>query len=636
MMTPGRGESNTPCVSELRSRTRMLRRVVCIVAAGGLVALGTPRAEAQVRYTVAVANPAEPLYRVTAEFQAPGDTLLVSLPAWTPGHYKIEDYARYVRTFEARDGAGRVLDWDKVDKDTWRIVSAGAGTVRVTLKAWADTVSLSHSLLRNDFGFFNGTNLFLFREGGAPGGATGQLRAEYDVPAEVRFELPDGWRVVTPLPEGESRAGVYHAADYHELVDSPTFVGHFAVDSVTVDGAWIVTAVYPVSAFQGRARHNFLNAVQKIAGAANRIFGGPPYDRYTLLLYLETKPIMFGGGLEHANAQLDILPLPAFADGDGELGPFVLPLIAHEYLHRWNVKRIRPAELWPYDYRVEQFTPLLWVSEGITDYYAKLALARSGLWDADRFWDAVRADLEEVESEDTIEAVEDASLNTWIEPMFISDSYYYPKGSLLGLLLDIRIRDATGNRASLDDAMRRLYDEFYGRGRGFNTADLLAILSSYLGAEKARAFYDAYIDGREPLPYAETFAPAGVRYSREAIVEPFLGVAAVPPEEGAAGGPGLEVVQVVRGSAAEEAGLREGDRLLRVGEVSADDLFWGERFRASYRDRAGERVRIVYVRAGDTRTAEVTLRTRTRYEHDLSPLDEIPEKARRIREGILK
>lgn len=611
----------------------MLKRGMCVVAVSALFVFEASPVAAQVRYTVSVPDPSEPFYRVTSEFGAPGETLFVSLPAWTPGHYKIEDYARYVRTFEARDGAGRVLDWDKVDKDTWRIVSAGAGTVRVTLEAWADTVSLSHSLLRNDFGFFNGTNLFLFREG--------ERRAEYDMPAELRFELPDGWRVVTPLREGEggageTGAGVYRAADYHELVDSPSFVGHFAADSVMVDSAWIVTAVYPESAFQGRARRDFLKAMQKIAGAANRVFGGPPYDRYALLLYLETGPITFGGGLEHASAQLDILPLPAFADSAGELGPFVLPLVAHEYVHLWNVKRIRPAELWPYDYRVEQFTPLLWVSEGITDYYAKLVLARSGLWDAGRFWDAVRADLEEVESEERIEAVEDASLNTWIEPMFISDSYYYPKGSLLGLLLDIGIRDATGNRASLDDVMRRLYEEFYRRGRGFRTADLLAILSSYLGAEKARVFYDAYIDGGEPLPYAEAFALAGVRYSRETIVEPFLGVAAVPPEEGVSGGPGLEVVQVVRGSAAEEAGLRQGDRLLRVGEVSADDLFWGERFRASYRDRAGERVRIVYVRAGETRTAEVTLRTRTRSEHDLSPLDEIPEKARRVREGMLK
>lgn len=607
----------------------MLKRGVCVVAAGALFALDAPSAGAQVRYTVSVPDPSQPFYRVSAEFGAPGDTLLVSLPAWTPGHYKIEDYARYVRAFDARDAAGRALRWDKMDKDTWRILAGGAPTVRATLELWADTVSLSHSLLKSDFGFFNGTNLFLFREG------------EYDAPAEVRFALPEGWRIVTPLRESAPGSGVYRAADYHELVDSPTFLGQFATDSVAVDGAWIVTAVYPFSAFQGRARRDFLNAVQKIAPAANRVFGGPPgppgppYERYTLLLYLETEPIAFGGGLEHANAQLDILPLPAFADSAGELGPFVLPLIAHEYVHLWNVKRIRPAELWPYDYRAEQFTPLLWVSEGITDYYAKLALVRSGLWDADHFWEAVRADLEEVEDAETIEAVEDASLNTWIDPISLSNSYYYSKGSLLGLLLDIRVRDATGNRASLDDVMRRLYDEFYRRGTGFHTTDLIAILSSHLGADETRAFYDAYIDGRAPLPYAETFALAGVRYARETVVEPFLGIAAVPASEGGVG-PGLEVVRVVPGSAAEEAGLQEGDRLLRVGEVPVGDLFWGERFRAAYRDRAGERVTIEYVRAGEPRRAQATVQTRTRHEHALSPLDEIPEKARRIREGILK
>lgn len=582
----------------------------------GLAARTVP-AEAQVRYTVSVPDPSEPSYRVAAEFAAPGETLLVSLPAWTPGHYEIEDYARYVRSFEATDGDGHTLRWDKLDKDTWRIASRGASTVRVTMDVWADTVNLSMSLLKEDFGFFNGTNLFLFREG------------PLDVPAEVRFDLPEGWAVVTSLEQGSD---VYRTADYHELVDAPTFVGRFALDSMTVDGATIVVAVYPRSRFRGQARERFLDGVRRIATVQHELFGGPPYDRYVLLLYLETEPISFGGGLEHAYSQLDILPAPAFADAAGNLGPFVLPLVSHELFHVWNVKRIRPAQLWPYDYRVEQFTPLLWVSEGITEYYASVTLARAGLRAAAALWGDVESSIASVQGEDRIEAVEDASLNAWINPLFVSSSYYYPKGALLGLLLDIRIRQATENRASLDDVMRRLYGDFYRKGKGFTTAEFLEIVSSYLGAEETRAFYESYIDGREPLPYAETFALAGVRYRRDTITEPFLGVAAVPEGDG----PGLQVLRVVPGSAAQAAGLRAGDRLLKVGEVMVGDPLWGTRFRARYQDRLGAPLTVEYERGGESQTAQTTVRTRVRYQHRVIPLDEIPTKARRIRDGILK
>ncbi len=523
-----------------------------------------------------------------------------------------------MRSFEAQDDAGRALDWDKIDKDTWRIAARGARSVRATIEVWADTLELSMSLLKPDFGFFNGTNFFLFRENA------------WGTPAEVRFELPPGWTVTTPLRRSSD---LYRAADYDELVDAPTFVGRFAADSVTVDGATIVVAVYPESHFRGRVRQRFLENVRKIASAQHKLFGGPPYDRYVLLLYLETGPIHFGGGLEHSFAQLDILPALAFADTAGNFGPFVFPLVAHELYHAWNVKRIRPAELWPYDYRIEQFTPLLWVSEGITEYYASVTLARAGIWNVSDFWENVGDNLSTVEGEDRIEAVEDASLNTWIDPIFISDSYYYPKGSLLGLLLDIKIRNATDNRASLDDVMRRLYSDFYLKRRGFTTSDLLGILASYLGAEETRRFYRAYVDGRQSLPYRETFALAGVRYVADSVRGPFLGVATdLAAEEG----PGARIVQVLPGSAAEAAGLVPGDQLIKVGDVAVGDALWAARFRGLYHDRVGEPLTLEYERDGQARTGQTTVRLGLLgVRHRVTLLDEIPEKARRIREGIL-
>jgi predicted metalloprotease with PDZ domain len=589
----------------------------CALAVGAGLALAAAPAGAQVRYTVAVPDPGQPYYRVTAEFPDPGDTLLVSLPAWTPGHYVIENYARYVRSFEARDARGRPLDWDKLDKDTWRVAAGGAGPVRVTLEVWADTLELSMSRLTPEFGFFNGTNLFLFRE------------ARFDEPAEVRFALPPGWRVATPLEGGPD---LYRAPDYHALVDAPTFVGRFALDSLVVDGARYVVAVHPDTLFRDPARARFLDGLRRIAEAQHALFGGPAWSRYVVLVLLVTEPIPFAGGLEHANAHLDILPASAFADASGALGPFVLPLVAHELFHAWNVKRIRPAELWPYDYRVEQFTPSLWFSEGVTEYYAHVSLVRAGLWDGEGLRRYLEQSLSEVESEERPVAVEDASLDAWIEPVFTSPYSYYPKGALLGFWLDVRIRAATDNGASLDDVLRALYREFYARGRGFRPEELWALLARHLGAREARAFYEAYVDGREPLPYAQAFAEVGLRYVRDSVVEPFLGVFAVPADEGR----GVRVLRVEPGSSAAEAGLRPGDVLLSVGGVRTDDALWGARFRGEFRGRAGVRAEIVFERDGEERRVQATVRTRTLYRHRVVPQPDADPRAVRIWEGILR
>ena len=555
-----------------------------------LTALAGRASTQAVRYEVSVGSTAAHLFHVKAEFPTGGtDTLLVSLPAWSPGSYTIQNYARYTRHFTARDAAGKDLFWDRLDKDTWRIGTGGSDRVSVEFDYLADAIDLSMSRVVADFGEFLGTNLFLYQEG------------RLDRPAEVRFALPDGWRVATALPRtGEA----YRAADYHELADAVTFVGHFSLDSLAVDGKWIRIAVYPAGDYTPAVARNLRDGIAKQAAVQNRIMGGAPYDVYTVFFNVYHEPIQFGGGLEHAASQFDIMPANGFAGPDGTLGSFMRPLMAHEFFHLWNVKRIRPAELWPYDYREEQYTPLLWWSEGVTDYYGDLTNWRAALWSDDEFLGSMQGNAAQVEAVPEPWSEEDGSVATWIDEVYVNSSQlYYPKGALTGLLLDVAIRDATDNRHSLDEVTRGLFTRFYKQGKGFRTADLLALLTE-AGMPDVNGFYRRFINGRDPLPYEQILPKAGIAVDRRTTTTPFLGIQT-------AEAPNV-IADVVPEGAAAAAGVQSGDTLVSVGDVkvSADGDF-GPAFRERYRGKAGQPLRIVVRRNGQSLTLDTTVRERT-------------------------
>jgi len=574
---------------------------------------------APVQYEISVPAPATRLFHVRADFPTRGkDTLYLSLPAWSPGNYEIQNYARYVRHFGAKTPAGQALFWDRFDKDTWRVTTARSERVTVEFDYFADTIDLSMARLTGEFGEFLGTNLFLYEEG------------QLDRPAEVRFALPAGWQVTTALGGGGSGSGPYTAASYHELADAQTFVGKYSLDSLQVDGKWIRVAVWPADAYSSGVQRNMRADLEKIARTENGLLGGAPYDRYTLFFNVIREPVNFGGGLEHAASQFDIMPQGAFADAAGTFGDFMVPLMAHEYFHLFNVKRIRPAEMWPYDYHAEQFTPLLWWSEGVTDYYADLANLRSGLWTTEQFLGNTTQNMQQVESAPEPWSEEDGSVATWINEVFVNSSQlYYPKGSLTGLLLDVSLRDASDNRHGLDDVMRALYTRFYQKQKGFTTQDLLGLLREY-GLPDVDAFYQRYINGREPLPYESVLAKAGIAVARRTTSNPFLGVNAQPDETGK-----LVVQSVVPGSAADAAGLQPGDVLLKVGEIEAhSDGDWGARYRERYRGQNGQPLTISITRGGRPVTLDTQVRERTAAAFTLTPAAAPTPKQAKIWRGL--
>jgi predicted metalloprotease with PDZ domain len=582
-------------------------------AAVVLTLIARPGSAQTVRYEVSVAAAQDHLFHVSAVFPTGGlDTLLVSLPAWSPGNYTIQNYARYVRHFDARNAAGEELFWDRFDKDTWRVPTGGTSQITVAFDYLADAIDLSESRLESDFGEILGTNLFLYQEG------------RLDRPAEVRFQLPAGWRVTTALP---AAGDAYRAANYDELADAETFVGHFSLDSLQVDGKWIRLAVYPASDYTAPVAKALREGIAKQATVQNRIMGGAPYDVYTVFFEVYHEPIQFGGGLEHLASQFDIMPFNAFAVPDDTLGSFMRPLTAHEFFHLWNVKRIRPAGMWPYDYHAEQFTPLLWWSEGVTDYYGALTDWRAGLWSDAEFLDDVRANISQVASAPEPWSEEDGSVATWIDEVFVNSSQlYYPKGSLTGLLLDISIRDATNNQHSLDEVMRNLFTRYYQAGRGFRTRDLLALLTE-AGMPNVDDFYQRYINGREPLPYESILPKGGIAVSVDSALSPLLGV----QMSGA-----FNVISgVVPGSAADVAGVQAGDTVVSIGDVAAtNDQDWGPRFRQHYAGKAGAPLPIVVLRGGQQITLNATVRVHAVHSYRLTRMANPNPRAARIWHGL--
>jgi predicted metalloprotease with PDZ domain len=294
----------------------------------------------------------------------------------------------------------------------------------------------------------------------------------------------------------------------------------------------------------------------------------------------------FGGlaGLEHQNSHVDVIT--PFAVGD----PILASFYAHEIFHAWNVKRLRPIDLWPYDYAREQPTPWLWVSEGITDYYADLAVARSGLVDSLNFFELIAGKITHVANTRAV-ALHDASVNAWIHPVDGTDDIYYDKGSLAGLMLDIIIRDASGNKRSLDDVMHQLYQQAYLKGTGFTAGQWWGAVSAAAGGRSFTEFNAKYIEGREPYPWAQILPLAGLRLTADTVRTPMLGVQLQNDSTGA-----VVILTVEPGSAAAEAGVFAGDRLLTVGEFATNEPGFLARVRDRYRT-AGEPL-VLKVRRG--------------------------------------
>jgi predicted metalloprotease with PDZ domain len=542
----------------------------------------------QIDYTVRLESVEQQLFHVTADIKnIRQESLDLSLPVWTPGWYTIENYAKNILRFKITNPQGSSLPYTMVRKQTWRVDTKGHERIRVEFDYRATILALNQARIAKDFAFFTGTQLFLMAEG------------QRNSPSTIRFEIPKGWRIVSALKE-TSDPMTFTAPDYDTLIDSPTEMGNFDLIRFEAEGKPHYFVSTPAGAFSREKAEKFTQILPRIATTQSEIFGGLPYEKYVYFYFFSRPESNAGGALEHSNSFV------AFTSSFNAIDPErMVPTAAHEFFHLWNVKRIRPAEMWPYDYSRENETPLLWVSEGITNYYTNITLRRAGLINSEAFLENVAEAITGVEDSEARNYISPASssISTWIgydSPVAFGISYY-TQGQNLGALLDLSIIHDTSGTASLDDVMRSLYRDFYQKGKGFSTEDMISVINRLTGRDY-HDFYRRYIWGVEVPPYDQILGYAGYRIEKQSRKVPVLNFDAVITPEG------IKITRVTPGSAAEDAGLIPGDLLLNVDGVEAERRL--DAIRQRLNQRLDQTVKVEIRRAGKEFSLDMKVETR--------------------------
>jgi predicted metalloprotease with PDZ domain len=507
------------------------------------------------------------------------------MAVWTPGSYLVREFSRHVEGVTARGADGRPVTVEKSEKNRWRVATGGGATVTVAYRVYGREMSVRTNWIEAGYALINGAPTFLTL-------ADGVRR-----PHEVVIVPAAGWnRSMTGLPAlpgGEHR---YRAPDFDVLVDSPILVGNPAVHEFTVDGK----PHYLVNEGEGGVFDGARAAkdLEAIVREHRRMWGSLPYDKYLFLNVINEA----GGGLEHLNST--VLMTTRWATRTRRNYLAWLDLASHEFFHVWNVKRLRPVELGPFDYESEVHTRSLWVAEGITDYYADLAVHRAGLSTREEYLDSLSNKIEELQTTPgrEVQSVELASFDAWIKYYRPDENSantaisYYTKGAVVAFVLDARVRAATGGAKSLDDVMRAAYEKFSGP-RGFTPEEFRAVAQQVAGVDVS-GFWRTAVEGTGELDYTEALEVFGLRFrpTTAGRVRPWLGITT----RNDAGR--LVVAQVGRGGPGLLAGLNVDDEIVAVDDYRVRADRWDNRL-DQY--RPGDKVTLTIARREQMMKLEV-------------------------------
>ena len=520
------------------------------------------RAGTPIHYHVEIADAHAHQWRVTLTLPRPAPRQRLSLPVWIPGSYLVREFARHLSALEASQG-GHPVALTQLDKTTWQAECAGGAALVVSHLVYAYDPSVRAAFLDAERGFFNGTSLCLRAEG-----------REAEPHALTLGALPRGWQVATAMPAQPGRARAWIAGDYDELVDHPFMLGRFwrgAFEACGVPHEFVVVGAWP-----GLDGERLLADTQKVCEAQIALWHGRrrrvaqrelPFARYVVMLHATEEG---WGGLEHRASTALIaarrdLPRrhaePGATAGDGYVN--LLGLISHEYFHAWNVKRLRPAELARPDYARENHTPLLWFFEGFTSYYDDLALVRARLIDEPRYLKLLAKAVNAVA--DTpgrrVQSVAQASFDAWTKYYRPDENTpnatvnYYTKGALVALALDLALRG--GGHGSLDELLRRLWHS--SGGGPLTQDDIVAAVRAQAGDALAVELL-RWVHGTDELPLAPLLALVGLALTPQTAAPGLAAALGLRLAESPLSG--VQVKTVLRGSAAERAGVAAGDELL--------------------------------------------------------------------------
>lgn len=484
----------------------------------------------RISYTLSIREPASHLFevRVDVDGVTDADRIDIQMPRWSPGRYAVFDFAKNVQEARARSSCVGVPDCTssnlpvtRLDTQTWRVGMTSEGRplahgLTFTYKVFGDDLSGTFSQLDERHASFNGGSVFAYVVG------------HKQDPVSLKIEAPAGWKVFNGY---STRAGQteFQFPNYDLLIDTPTEVGpDFTVESFEVGGKTYRVLVHSLGP-EGGHRDELVKSVERIVRAEVAEFEPPEFDQYTFLFHFDPTTRR-GDGMEHLNST-QIIETGALAGR--EVLESALDAAAHEFFHNWNVKRLRPAGLGPWDFTRPVVTKGLWIAEGFTNYYGMLSERRAGLWSDEQLLGSYANTIGGIENSPgskLMSAVESSLLAPFLDRashdmrtnLANTSVSYYPKGETLGLVLDLLIRGRTHGRVSLDDVMRRAYEEFYLKspndsyylhGRGYTVEEFQRLASETAGFDLSD-FFARHVYGVEPPPYDEALSYVGLRLIR--------------------------------------------------------------------------------------------------------------------------
>ncbi len=484
--------------------------------------------------------------------------IIVTMPAWAPGSYLIRDFAKNIRNFTAVTADGDLLRAEKEDKGSWKILTDGNSSLRISYEVYSNDFSVRASHVDSSHAFILGTSVFMYIEG------------YKDQALELVVRHPEEWHISTSLEKVfENR---YKAINYDILVDSPLEVGAHRSETFQADGKEHEVAIYGMD---GMDLKGYVADVKKIVETEIEIFDHAPYKKYVFIFHVY--PGCRSGGLEHLASCVISIDRNVLVTRDG-YGKF-LSLVAHEFFHLWNVKRIRPVELGPFNYREENYTTMLWLAEGITDFFADVIVLRSGLIDEKTYlgWVSELTKILEAQPGAQTTSLADSSYYTWIRYYKPSpddiNSYvsYYLKGKFIGLMLASRMVQHSGGLKTIDDLLRALYDKYKKDGKGVVDKDVLVFLKDITNSDYTD-FFSKYIHGSEKINFDSEFKSMGLQLKRSYS-------AANLDKAGWLGlmlkkhGRSITVKGVVKGTPAYDTGINVGDELVAVNDFRFNDKY---------------------------------------------------------------
>lgn len=546
----------------------------------------------EISYTVSMSKPWTHLLEVEMRvaFDRPQKDVEIVMPVWTPGSYLVREYSRHVQDFSASSASGEGLKWSKVNKNSWRINANGAREVIARYNVYSNELTVRTNELNSQHAFFNPTALLM------------HPRGHIKAPSTVTVVPYGNWKVATGLRKVPGKENTFRAADFDILYDSPFEVSDFKEISFEVLGKmhrYVITG-------DGNYDLNKLAAdTAKIVEESYKMFGELPYEDYLLIVNTRGR-----GGLEHLNSTALQWNRNGFT-GSNYTG--FLSLVAHEFFHLWNVKRIKPDVLGPFDYEQENYTNLLWVAEGVTSYYESVLLRRAGLISEREFFSMKESAMQALQDRPGRfqTSLEEASFDAWIkyyrqdENSINNQISYYDKGEVVGFLLDVEIRGRSNGKYSMDDVFRELNTEFAKKNRNFTPADFKRLCEKYAGSSLSD-FFSKYIEGREEIDYNATLNKIGLQLLTHNPGAPevvFFGADVTQQGER------LNVTRVFAGSPAQNGGLNFNDQIIAFDGLRASQPAWQAFLNEK---RPGDRIKLTIFRFDEIKELEVTLGGRKR------------------------